>query len=465
MFLRLLFYGTLFFSFFIASATNLQAGCDQITSWAFDDSHFFGNDAQVYMMNLPSSVRLSQMNDEYPVTSLQVCSLGIHGDSCLKIYSYESEAQAKEAYDKAVEYWREKTSWWKDHPYAPVEPNIVQEEGNSLLAAVYYRDSFNWDDPQVIHNIYFYSLYRGCIIHWVWAVMGEEVDPSLMPSISSRLFERLAQARSLIDSKCGPIEPTIGLLPQPTDGLAFQTSILQNKVFTIMGHHPNGWTDIKWESLAVVVNGGDVTAHFWNILKNLKIVPEEISDKTILFHITVDPEKFMTEHNLFNIRKNGDTTIQLQICDKNANCTVSPNRIYFGPFPVILGSVEDPKCDVSSLAQSVEVLSLAIGNTGFPSTNNNFYFGLLNPEGLDSYVFVLEECGFLCQRVIERAFHDVKLPTGYWLEISKLAFPINHDCSAHPPAGRYNFLVMIEDKDDDIATNDSKPVDMCGDIQ
>ncbi len=183
-------------------------------------------------------------------------------------------------------------------------------------------------------------------------------------------------------------QPEIAL--SPADYPFFQLNVLMNNGFTIAIRDEDGLQDstgnwkIDWGTLRLTMDGIDITGHFLDKITKNNIFSVETTSKELRLHITPDPVKFMVEHDVFFILKNGTHIIELSICDTGKLCGRSAYSIYFGPF-ILTGPVDHQNCDVTltpdqplSWGNYFTPDFLVLGNTGLDYGKNALFFVLMN---------------------------------------------------------------------------------------
>ena len=166
---------------------------------------------------------------------------------------------------------------------------------------------------------------------------------------------------------------------EPAKYSDFLANVLSGKGFTVKIRKEDGVMDDKgnWKlnfsTLVFATDGADNSLNFINTAANQRIITAVVDEKEIRFNIIPDPNKFMTDQNVFNIQKNGDHKIGLQICDTDGLCGISENTIYFGPF-ISVGSVTDLRCNGGG--QQLDLERFFVGNMGYDSPKTQLYIAL-----------------------------------------------------------------------------------------
>jgi hypothetical protein len=308
--------------FFVLCLKNAVA-CGQITTW---------NEAYAsYLGFVPEDVTVKNDPMKSPVSNRQITS------------------------------FRATTSSWnvsKENPWH-LNVTIFSYQNAEEAAADFPSMKPAKPDYTFIDNEKDFYAYYQCIVWQEFGLGG--VYQSFIISISgwgetknlevdalrSEFMALFSNSKTLIDYVCGlvPVNhaPEIRMTPQPGKGYPFEFSILRGEGFQIEIHDEDGikgensnWK-LDWSKFKVFVNGRDQTVHFLDTIINQKLLYgwNEESGKTLILSIRPDPQKLMSEHNLFNIKDNGTYQIEFEICDTDGMCGSSKQDIVFNPIIVI----------------------------------------------------------------------------------------------------------------------------------
>jgi len=107
----------------------------------------------------------------------------------------------------------------------------------------------------------------------------------------------------------------------------------------------------------------------------------EESGTTLILSIRPDPQKLMSEHNLFDIQENGTHQIEIEICDIDGICASCKQNVFLGPIVGI-----DKKQKYYHEDKQILLNGVYIGNLGLPH-RSKMYFALLNPLTNDFWTY------------------------------------------------------------------------------
>ncbi len=371
--------------------------CGRITTWNSNDASFFtSQEASVYGFE----------NTPFPIPNLggamvTYIAVSLSGGPSIRVWSHENAASAQNSLENywALNPWRGDNSHYYDEYYL-----IYKLDANGMVKTL-----------DLIAN------YRGNLIEILTYFFGERSLSGELP-IYALWF---SQVKALIDSKCGTAgnPPTIALIPSPAQGLAFQISILENRVFRIKATDPDGREDLDWATFKVFIAGVDKTGHFISVLTSLpRAIGEESDETSKTFVIGVNPERFMAEENLFNIQWNGHWPVALEICDKSGNCGRSDYSIYFGPFLHPAGGNPGSVQTFSCEAFRFEIGDLVAGNLGYDCTESDIYFGLTRQDS-QGFLATWTHPNAWVQNWIGPRSSNFSLQTGIFYRLTGFTYP------------------------------------------
>lgn len=211
------------------------------------------------------------------------------------------------------------------------------------------------------------------------------------------------------------------IILEPADYPWFQVNILLGEGFVIRIRDEDGIKDndgdwmLDWATLRFYLNGVDISSHFVTTALNNNIITwaETKTEKEISFFVKPDPQKFMSQHDVFGIPWNGNHSLSLSICDISGLCDSTDYEIYFGPF-VLVGSVTDILCYEEEFSW-LYFDYVALGNIGIDSGKNIVYL-VLNKKGTCDYISHTE---FGWVNGIKPANSGgMSIPTGYYIVLS-----------------------------------------------
>ncbi len=361
--------------------------CPQITSWSNQDVDFFSEVPALRVTRvehdntplsrgyyLPSTDVRDVLATFFSMTASTTYTrdLRVSNNLRVQILSYASEAKAIEMFG------RERAGLIKLDPdwmVAGNEPNnyfILLAEGEPSTITQY---------PGQIQGMF---LLQNSIAFM--SLRSASAAESMSTVGLSKLIDRLVQARALVDGRCGGSvtnhTPTIELWPSQ-DRAFFQQAMVSRTALPNQPHpgvsikvtDADGRTDIDWSTLRISIAGVDQTGHALQVINRLveeKRAQAAFTATSDEYFLSLDPNKLMGSHNLFNISWNGDWPIRLRVCDKRGACTQQDYSRYFGPFIDAWGVI-DMHC---SMASNDEVqMSLDWGNNGY-AAQSNFYIAL-----------------------------------------------------------------------------------------
>jgi len=370
--------------------------CGLITTWNSDDAVYFtSQETSVYAFD----------NTPFPIPSLggaMVTSIqfSLSGGPFIRVWSHENDAAAQTSLENYL---------------ATISAGRVHNYGEYFLI-------YKVDDDGMVNSVDLAANYRGSLVKMETYFIDKRSLSEQVPIYESWF----GQVKALINSKCGTIgnPPTIALLPSPAQGLAFQISIFENRVFKIKASDPDGRADLDWATFKVFVAGVDKTSHFISVLTSLPGAIGGESDATSqTFAIRVNPDRFMAEENLFNIQWNGYWPVSLEICDRSGKCGRSDYSIYFGPFLQPNGGTPDTISLVFSCEGSAfDVGELVGGNFGHDCRGCDIYFGITRPD-VPSFLVTWTNPNFWSQDQIEPIFSKLDFPAGSFFRVKGFTYP------------------------------------------
>jgi hypothetical protein len=256
----------------------------------------------------------------------------------------------------------------------------------------------------------------------------------------------------------------------------FQMNILEGKGFTVKIRKEDGVMDsqgnwkIDWSSIRFKTNGVDNSTHFIDTAEKLWIFSVTDDKKEVRIKITPNPEKVISEQNVFNIQWNGEHKIELYICDTEGHCGKSEYSMYFGPF-ALLGEIKDLRCTGGE--EILDIGSIVVGNVAYASPATYVYMALINDDKPDEY---------WCARLINsddfgntalvwfegevQPLMNLNLPgTFSWISTHLplslyRSFSLNKELKPFP-AGNYKFLAFARDISTEALNGDIKEAKTC----
>lgn len=281
----------------------------------------------------------------------------------------------------------------------------------------------------------------------------------------------------LMDSNQANPNPTITL--EPATYPDFQLNILREQGFTVKIRKEDGIKDnsgnwkLNWSTLIFATDAVDNSMHLISTVMDRGIVSVSEDDKEVRFNVKPNRWLFMNQHNVFNIQRNGEHSIALQICDTEGRCGSSAYTIYFGPF-IWADSVTDLRCNARTWKEELAVESLVVGNIGYDidyngtdAYNTNIYVAIAKSE--EDYWFLSIEQGgrFVWYHgLVTPFFWTGNWPVGTFATYDRLSLDLRFsyiDASGPQPfpPGNYTFSAMVKDPDKNASKGFSKNVTTC----
>ncbi len=347
--------------FFVLCLKNAVA-CGQITTWKEAYSSF--------LSFVPEDVTVNNDPRKSPVSNRQVTSFYATTSSWnvsdsqwhleVRIMSYQNPEEA------AAEFPLTK----------PAVPDYAFIDNR--------KDFYTFSYSIVDHEFGLGGVYQSCIVSILgWGDYNEKITADYLRSEFMALF---SDSKALIDDLCGlvPVNhaPEIRMTPQPGKGYPLEFSILKGEGFQIEIHDEDGikgedsnWK-LDWSKFKVFVNGREQTVHFLESIRFQQLLYgwNEETGTTLILSIRPDPQKLMSEHNLFNIKDNGTYQIELEICDTDGMCGSCKHDIVFNPVVAITKEQKYHKTD----GGYIELDGVYLGNIGKPC-KTKIFVALFNP--------------------------------------------------------------------------------------
>lgn len=359
-----------------------QAACTQITTWSTADASFFpvprvtrtdrsNTPVQTYVY-VDSSRELNERVTYFSMSatpSLTRDQLFTNTVS-VNLSSFASETAARTVFGRDVVLFRQLNPLRWGY-------TVFVDEGSVLS---YYADT---PGAKLFEYV---AVYQNTVIHLTLrsASQTESINVGMV-----EMGNRAIAARALVDGKCGTTPtnavPVIGLSPPRDAGEplseAFQHVMAAGSIWFSV-RDDDGLAEIDWNTFRLSVAGIDKTEHALQVLARLgaegRVTAANSSDgRSVTYQLRLDPQRLMSDHNLFNIVWNGNWRIGMRICDRRGACGSSEDTLAFGPYLLVTSWI-DMRCYGTAGATVFEV-DAHWGNNGHQALTN-FYIALGRPE-------------------------------------------------------------------------------------
>ena len=236
--------------------------------------------------------------------------------------------------------------------------------------------------------------------------------------------------------------PTIEIIPAP-DGtdFEFQRTILDGNSFAIRVTDEDGTDDLDIATFRVYNYGLDITEHFVNTFRSLYPSIDSNADSRT-YTITVDPQKFMDEHDLFCVLYNGYSHIRFEISDSFGLQGSKEYLIYFGPF-----LYADYFHDLGENG-GLKLRNVYLGNTGLDSPDTELFIALQKGEDYWSFALLPGASAFYWNKnTMDPCRADMELETGYKLYLPEFSFNCREESYQNPlETGTYQLYLGAVDR-------------------